>query len=99
MGMRDRANAREYCFKNSWRLRRDRKRVSGMIDYSVNYLQHGHNGKGQGSGQWALKDHLRQHTKDKYPGNPVVVWILLNVMLPIVIKLVMRWWEKRNQKE
>jgi len=62
-----------------------------MIDYAVELKKVGRS-KGE------MRDAVRQHTKDKYPGNPVVVWILLNVMLPIVIKLVMRWWEKRNQE-
>ena len=88
--MKTQSKARDYCFKNSWRLRRDRKRVGKMVDYSVDYME-------MGQPRESLKRSLKQATKEKYPGNPVVVWILLNVMMPIVIKLVLRWWEKRNQ--
>ena len=30
-------------------------------------------------------------------GNPVVVWLLLNVVVPIVVRLVVEWWLNRKE--
>jgi len=29
-------------------------------------------------------------------GNPVLIWILLNVVVPIVVRLVIEWWLNRK---
>jgi len=30
-------------------------------------------------------------------GNPVVVWLLLNIVVPIVVRLVIQWWLNRKE--
>ncbi len=30
-------------------------------------------------------------------GNPVVIWLLLNVIVPIVVRLVVEWWMNRKE--
>ena len=45
------------------------------------------------------EDRLRQYLtvgiREEY-GNPVVIWILLHIILPVIIKLLIEWWLNRN---
>jgi hypothetical protein len=43
-----------------------------------------------------LESHLKAAVRHKYK-NPAAVWILLNVIVPIVVKLVMQWWLNRKE--
>lgn len=43
-----------------------------------------------------LKGYLNKIIRKKYK-NPIIIWILLNVFVPIVIRLVIDWW-LNNQK-
>ena len=42
-----------------------------------------------------LKASLSQSVRERY-GNPVVVWVLLNVVVPVVVRLVIDWWQNRK---
>ncbi len=42
-----------------------------------------------------LKSYLSREIKKKY-GNPIVIFILLRIILPIVIRLVIKWWLNRR---
>ncbi len=44
-----------------------------------------------------MRTHLAGSVRARY-GNPLVVWFLLNVMLPIVVKLVVEWWIHRKER-
>jgi hypothetical protein len=44
-----------------------------------------------------MKKHLAGSVRARY-GNPLLVWCLLNVILPIVVKLVIEWWFNRKEK-
>ena len=28
-------------------------------------------------------------------GNPILIWILLNIVIPIVIRLILEWWKNK----
>ena len=43
-----------------------------------------------------LEDRLTQAVRQKC-GNPLVVWLLLNIVVPIVVKLVLEWWSNRKE--
>jgi len=42
-----------------------------------------------------LKGSLGKAVRRRY-GNPVIVWILLNVVVPVVVRLVIEWWLNRK---
>ena len=44
-----------------------------------------------------MQTYLAGSVRARY-GNPLVVWFLLNVMLPIVVKLVVEWWIHRKER-
>ncbi|MHC4511711.1 MAG: hypothetical protein ACYTAO_22625, partial [Planctomycetota bacterium] len=47
-----------------------------------------------------LKANLAAHTRghERYQGiSPLLIWFLVKIILPIVIKLVLEWWKNRNQ--
>jgi len=82
--------AQDYCFKKSWKLRRDRKRASKAINRAVDLL-------GSGTAPKDLGKQLRERIKDdRKLGNPFMMMIFMNLILPIIIKLILKWWEKRN---
>jgi hypothetical protein len=39
---------------------------------------------------------LREAVRHRY-GNPVVVWVLLNIVVPVVVRLVLEWWLHRKE--
>jgi hypothetical protein len=45
--------------------------------------------------QTNLKDLLKRDIRDTY-GNPFVIFILLRIILPIVLRLVFEWWLNRR---
>jgi hypothetical protein len=44
-----------------------------------------------------LETRLAESVRQKYQ-NPVAVWVLLNVIVPIVVKLVLEWWYRRKEE-
>ena len=73
------------------RLRPDDTRW--MVAEAVDYLTHV--GR-DGNKVERLKLHLTGLIRARY-GNPLLVWFLLNVVLPIVVKLVVAWWLNRQE--
>lgn len=45
-----------------------------------------------------LQSYLEECVREKY-GNPIVIWILLNVIVPVVVKLIIEWWKNRNNTQ
>ena len=43
-----------------------------------------------------LRSHLAELVRQRY-GNPLVLFLLLKIVLPIVIELILRWWLERNR--
>lgn len=43
-----------------------------------------------------LRTHLSELVRKRY-GNPLVLFLLLKIVLPIVIELILRWWLERNR--
>ena len=43
-----------------------------------------------------MRSHLTGLVRSRY-GNPILVWFLINVVLPIVVKLVIEWWLRRGE--
>ena len=91
------AEARNYCLTRSWRLRRSRKHANTKIDIAVSLLGEGcTNRKHRETEREFVKAELTQHVRGTV-GNPIVIWLLLNIVMPLVLKLVFKWWENRNR--
>ncbi len=46
-----------------------------------------------------LAERLKDRVRQQRVGNPVVVFILLNVVIPIVVRLVIEWWLNREDAQ
>jgi len=64
-----------------------------MIAEAVNYLKCSCR---DGNEIERTRAYLAGSVRARY-GNPLVVWCLLNVILPIVMKLVIEWWFQRKE--
>jgi len=47
-------------------------------------------------GERRLTVNLGLLVRMKY-GNPIVIWILLNIIVPVVVRLVIEWWLNRGK--
>jgi len=90
-----------YCLARSWRLRCREGDARRLIRLAVAELPDRQPVRFKDRPDaWAsrLRDKLAPQIRQTY-GNPVVIWILLNIVLPVVIKLVIEWWFNRHATE
>ena len=78
--------------RSRW-LRQRPRDARWMIAEAVNYLRHACR---DGNEVERMRSHLARLVRVRY-GNPLAVWFLLNVILPIVVKLVTEWWFNRKE--
>ncbi|MCR4411292.1 MAG: hypothetical protein NUV77_02570 [Thermoguttaceae bacterium] len=64
-----------------------------LIAAGVEYLSHA---ACDGNQEERMRSHLAGLVRSRY-GNPLLVWFLINVVLPIVVKLVIEWWFRRGE--
>ncbi len=64
-----------------------------LIATGVEYLSHA---ACDGNQVERMRSHLTGLVRSRY-GNPILVWLLINVVLPIVVKLVIEWWFRRGE--
>ena len=43
-----------------------------------------------------LREHLQDRVHAERIGNPVLIFILVNIVIPIVVRLVIEWWFRRK---
>ena len=95
--------AREYCYGRSrilrlWR-RKDRPLIDRLIGEAVWCLP-ARPPVGASADVW--RERLRGYFAETMPGrragNPVMIWILLNVVVPIIVRLVVEWWLSRDEQ-
>ena len=78
--------------RSRWlRLRPDDSRwlLSEGVDYASR-------SPADGDLEAGLRSHLSDLIRQRY-GNPLVLFLLLKIVLPIVIELILRWWLERNR--
>jgi hypothetical protein len=90
--------AESYCLARSWRLRLRPADTRYLVAIALNQLppKPPHD-FAEHKREWRarLTDSLDRAVRQRY-ANPVVVWVLLNVVVPIVINLVIDWWRNRE---
>jgi len=92
-----RINATDYVLARSWTCRRWRKHTCWLVREAIEFLPYAPR-PGERPDVWRgrLRAHLRRQVRDAEFGNPVLIYILLNVILPIVVRLVIEWWLNRR---
>ena len=43
-----------------------------------------------------LREHLAARIREEHAGSPILIFILLQIVLPIVVRLVIEWWLNRR---
>ena len=95
--------AQQYCLSRSWRLRLRRKDSEWLIREAIKSAQGGYL-----ASKHTLSMHLKFLVRTRYGlvcaengevkyGNPILIWFLLNIIVPVVVRLVIEWW--LNQME
>jgi hypothetical protein len=93
------SDAEHYCLERSVRLRMRSDDSRWLIRMAVDHLRDEPGGQGRGEEcAWRkrLTVVLRDRVRQRY-GNPLVVWVLLNVVVPVVVRLVLEWWLHRKE--
>ncbi len=97
--MRDYSDAERYCLGRSRRLRLRSDDSRRLIRMAVDQLPDEPDAQGpEEECAWRkrLTAVLRDRVRQRY-GNPVVVWVLLNIVVPVVVRLVLEWWLHRKE--
>jgi hypothetical protein len=97
--MRDYSDAEQYCLACSVRLRLRSDDSRWLIRSAVERLSEepcGHGYDSERACRLRLVAYLEEKVRDRY-GNPVVVWVLLNIVVPVVVRLVLEWWVHRRE--
>ncbi len=84
-------DAARYVLDRSWIARRNERWSHRLAVLAADELA---DGGDEESARTRCRDTVRREV-----GNPVVVFILLNVVLPIVVKLVIEWWTNRKERD
>ena len=89
-------SAEKYCFKRSWRLRLFRNHTRHLIRLSM-FILPPKPPSCYTRKYWAkhLRDELSVQVRNDCK-NPIVIFILLQIVLPIVIKFIIEWWFNRK---
>lgn len=90
-------NAEKYCLARSWRLRRCRGYTRYLVRNALEYLPPKPPHVADPA-EWreSLRVNLTAKIRLDYR-NPVIIFMLLHIVLPIVIRLVIEWWLNRHQ--
>lgn len=97
--MRDFLDAERYCLERSRRLRLRAADSRWLIRLAVEQLSEEpciQGREGERVYRTRLTAVLRESVRHRY-GNPVVVWVLLNIVVPVVVRLVLEWWLHRKE--
>lgn len=89
----------DYCTTRSWRLRlrlADSRWLIGLAQKELPDRPPRAFQDRLSVWQPRLRQKLETEVKHQYQ-NPIVVWMLLNVIVPIVVKLVLEWWFSRKE--
>lgn len=87
--------AEKYCLQRSWLLRRRSEDSRWLIGLAVEHLPDRLPQDRVDELRAGLQVRLGESVRDRY-SNPVVVWVLLNLVVPIVVKFVLEWWLNRK---
>lgn len=93
-----RITATDYVLERSWTCRRWRKHTCWLVREAIEFLPHSPK-TGERPEPWRerLREHLCRSVADERIGNPVLIFILLNIVIPIVVRLVIEWWLNRRE--
>ncbi len=85
--MTDSHDAAEYVLRRSWRARRSERNARWLVGLAVRRLN-------QGVPPDKLAELLQMDVRASV--NPMWASVIINLLLPIVVQLILAWWERRN---
>ena len=85
----------DYCLARSTRLHVRPDDTRWLIRLAVGILERSQTSDRPVLAR-AIEDSLTRAVRQRY-GNPVVVWLLLHLVLPAVIRLVLAWWFEHKE--
>ncbi|MBN1910029.1 MAG: hypothetical protein JW818_09845 [Pirellulales bacterium] len=93
-----RIEAIDYVLDRSWTCRRWRRHTCRLAGEAFEFLQR-QSAQPEHAQEWRSRvaSHLAECVRHDRYGNPVVIWILLNVVVPVVVRLVIEWWVHRKE--
>jgi antibiotic biosynthesis monooxygenase (ABM) superfamily enzyme len=87
----------DYCLGRAWQLRLRPADSRWLIGLAISHLA-------TRPAMATLTQHRQQLTAvlsdavhERY-GNPVVVWILLYVVVPVIVRLIIEWWFQQREQ-
>ena len=89
--------ASQYVLGRSWTCRRWPRHSCWLAGEAVEFLARQDVSPARPD-EWRsrLAAYMRGRVRGELVGNPVLIWILLNVVVPIVVRLVIEWWLNRK---
>lgn len=92
-----RIEAAQYVLERSWLGRRWRKYTRWLAGEAAEFLAK-RNPMRKHAAEWQsrLASHLDQRVREQDFDNPLLVWVLLNFIVPIVVRFVTDWWFHRE---
>lgn len=91
-----RIEATQYVLDRSWTCRKWRGHACGLVRDAVLLLPEEPVADQVDAWRKRLAAHLKDRVRGGRVGNPVIIFILLNVVVPIVVRLVIEWWLNRK---
>ena len=82
----------EYVLKGSSVCRWHRKDVDWMVREGMIYLPDPPDESKTEEVKAKIRGYLKGKVRERHAGNPILIFILLNIVLPIVIRLLIEWW-------
>jgi hypothetical protein len=86
----------DYCFGRAWQLRLRPADSRWLIGLAVEHLSTRPALATVEQHRQRLTVALSAAVHEQY-GNPVVVWVLLYVVLPVIVRLVIEWWFRQQE--
>lgn len=92
-----------YCFKRAWRLRLMPQASRRLIGQALELMALPRRKPGDGTHEWlaeCLAIRLIEHYDVARPkSSSLLIWLLLQIILPIVVRLVIEWFANREGRE
>ena len=88
------AGATDYVLSKSAVCRRFKRYTRALTLNAVDFLSQLPDGIDEKT-KPRLLAHLRNRVREQKLGNPILIWILLYIVIPIVVRLILEWWLNR----
>ena len=85
----------DYVLRKSWRCQRMPQRSRRLVRHCLNLIPLAE--QRQDGDVWLLEQ-MRAESRLRVK-NPAIIWLILQWVLPVLIRLVVEWWLDRNRQQ